>query len=302
MKIWKLASFVIVLLLPAIAVGPYAVDRSLKQQEAKVPVCKAAVLAVLKPPPKLSYRCTAKYGESDEKILRLPGRVRAIKVLTGRLESFTDSAWWQADVEDINACDLRKAPGILSDDEKQRFQGGDYQVTLFGDHQIRLMLARDPCYQTEWNGMNVFLLYHKQGRVFATDVLDGFYSRADNPLRMDLADLNGERVVEVSTWTGGLNPEGTNYYFVFDRKTNKAVPKNLFKSDHGLTNQITSAILLSEPESLDLPDNAGELKVIRDGKLAKDVSVYREDTDGKIDDNGRTLTRSILRWNGSFYQ
>jgi hypothetical protein len=36
--------------------------------------------------------------------------------------------------------------------------------------------------------------------------------------------------------------------------------------------------------------------------LAPSFSIYIDDANGKIDDNGRTLSRKILRWNGKMYR
>ena len=50
-------------------------------------------------------------------------------------------------------------------------------------------------------------------------------------------------------------------------------------------------------------DTAGApLKIVRGHILARSFSVYIDDSNGKIDDNGRTLSRKILRWNGATYK
>ena len=114
--------------------------------------------------------------------------------------------------------------------------------------------------------------------------------------------MNGRQIIEISTGTGGLHPSVTNYYFVINPKTNKAVPKKLFKGDKGLTNEVTSDLLMSEPENLDLPKDAGELNIIRGHKLAPEFSIYAEDDAGKIESPRGKMTRTILKWNGRFYQ
>jgi hypothetical protein len=275
---------------------------SFAQTKRQIPACKKAVFTALKPLPKLSYRCVDEANDSDEKILKRPDRIRAIKALTLRLESFTSPAWWQADVDDLNLCYLHQKPGAFNEEEQQKFKSGDYKIALIGDRSLRLVLLDDPCYQTGYNGSNAFLLYRKAGRIFVTQVLDGYFSRADNSVGLDFANLNAEQIIEVSTSTGGLHPEVTNYYFVIDRKTNKAVPKNLFKGDKGPSNEITSAMLMSEPADVNLPKDAGALNVIIDHKLAPSFSIYEENDAGDIDDNGRKLTRTVLKWNGRSYQ
>ena len=289
--------------IPAIALLLAIVTYGSVAQEKKQPlVCKRAALAALKPLPKLTYRCGNAANDYDEKILKLPQRKIAINALSRRLETFTYVDWWESDIVDLNVCDLRRKPGTLTDDENQRFTGGDYPINLLGNDRIRLVLVADPCYQTGYGGTNGFLLFREAGRVFVTEVLDGFYSRADNPMQLDFATQNAEQIIEVSTFTGGLNPEVTNYYFVIDQKTKRTLPKNLFQGDKRLTNQITSAMLMSEPEALELPPVAGQLNIIRGHKLAPEFSIYADDSEGKIDDNGRKLTRTVLHWNGRFYK
>ena len=60
-------------------------------------------------------------------------------------------------------------------------------------------------------------------------------------------------------------------------------------------------MLLSEPQELNLPADATELNIIRNGKLAPRFSGYEEDPRGPIDANGRRLRRVVYRWNGRFY-
>jgi hypothetical protein len=288
-----------VLLLATIAttmIGSFA------QQKKKLPVCQAAVLAAFLPLPELKYQCNAELSDYDEKVLKQPNRIRAIKNLERRLESFASPAWWQASVDDLTLCELHRKPGVLSPEEREKLRIGDYIFDLFGDHSLRLVLLKDPCYQTGYFGSNAFLLYRKGGRVFVTQVLDGYYSRADNPVGLSFAYLHGQQIVEVSTGTGGLHASLTNYYFAIDPATNKAEPKKLFKGEKGLTNEISSGLLMSEPKDLDLPKEARELNVIRGHKLAPAFSIYAEDTEGKIETPSGKMTRTILKWNGRFYQ
>ena len=263
-------------------------------QRSKPLVCKKATLATLKPMPELSYQCDEQLNAWDEKILKLPARVAAIKSLVSELSSFSEPAWWAADVVDLGVCDFAGKTGTLTRDQRRSFVDGEYLFWLFGNDHIRIVLIPDPCYQTEYGGANGFLLYRNGGRVFVTQVLDGFFSRADNPVNVSFANFNGEEIIEVATWSGGLNPSLTNYYFTIDRKTNHAVPKNLFKGDHGPTNEISSAMLFNE--------TSAPLKIVRGHTLAPSFNIYIDDANGKIDDNGRTLSRKILRWNGKIYE
>jgi hypothetical protein len=260
-------------------------------------VCKRSALTALKPKPELSYPCDDQLSDYDKKTLKLPARLAAIKTLMSQLSTFFDSAWWATDIVDLGVCDYTQKPGRLTPGERHAFLGDEYIFWLFGNDHIRLALIPDPCYQTEYGGSNAFVLYRSARRIFVTQVLDGYFSRADNSVNLALAKLNAQEIVEVSTGSGGLNPSLTNYYFVIDPKTNEAVPKKLFKGDQGPTNQISSAMLFNETRAAATP-----LKVIQGQSLARSFIIYVEDANGKIDDNGRTLSRKVLRWNGTVYR
>lgn len=290
---------VLVLLLTSIST---ASSDSFAQEKAKTKVCKPAVLAASKPLPKLRYQCNADLSDYDQKVLKAPNRIVAIKVLERRLETFTSPAWWQATVDDLSLCELRRKPGVLSAAEEEKLKSGDYIFDLFGNHSLRLVLLKDPCYQMEYFGSNAFLLYRNAGKVFVTQVLDGFFSRADNPVGLEFADLKGQQIIEVATGSGGMHPSVTNYYFVIDPATNRAVPKKLFQGDKGPTNEISSDLLMGAPEDLELPKDAVELGIIREHKMAPAFSIYAEDSEGKIDAPGGKMTRTILKWNGHIYQ
>lgn len=284
-------------LLLGVIIGFLASSYSFGQRPKPALVCKKSALAALKPMPELSYPCDGQPNEWDEKALKLPARVAAIKALSSRLSSFSDAAWWAADTQDLSVCDLSHAPGALTTDQRQTFVDGDYLFWLFGNDHIRLVLIPDPCYQTEYGGSSAFLLYRNGGRVFVTQVLDGYFSRADNSVNIAFAKLYAQEIIEISTGTGGLNPSLTNYYFVIDPRANLAVPKKLFNGDHGLANQVSSAMLFG-----DMPAASAPLAILRGHSLAKSFSIYLDDSNGKIDDNGRTLSRKILRWNGKVYR
>ena len=272
---------------------------SFAQKPKPVTACKPATFAAFRPLPKLTYDCPAGLNESDDKILKLPERLAAIRDLEKELEGFTNPAWWQAGVDDLNACEVHKGGGDLSDEEKEGWRRGDYSFSLLGNHDVRLVLTTDSCYQTGFNGSDAFLLYHKNGKVVVSQVLNGYYSRVDNSVGIDFAKLNGQQLVEVSTGNS-LPPSFVYYYFVIDPKTNKAIPRNIFKDGNKLTNEIYSAMLLSEPGP-DLPTSTAELKIFSGNRLAPTFSAYLEDERGKIDDNGRKLRRIVYRWNGRFY-
>jgi hypothetical protein len=293
-------------------------------------VCKKPVLTVLKPVPQLSYQCDGELNDWDEKILKLPARVEAIKKLTVELATFSDPAWWAADVVDLGVCDYAQKVGPLTTTQRHDFLGGEYLFWLFGNERMRLVLVPDPCYQTQYGGSNAFLLYRvgdarrlagtsdragvrdpapavrdrsgvraavaaARDRIVVTQVLDGYFSRADNSVGLASAKLGAEDIIEISTGSGGLNPTLTNYYFTIDPYSKRATPKNLFLGEHGPTNEITSAMLL---------ESAGPepLKILRANTLAPTFIIYTDAENGKIRDSGRTLTRQTLRWTGKLYR
>ena len=294
----KIAPIWILVLFVAVSIS-FVSANSFAQKKKTIPVCKQGALASLKPLLELKYQCRESVNDPDEAILKWPERIEAIEDYTKQLESFNDAAWWQTDVDDLNACDFRTKAGAFTDEEREKFQE-DYQVKLLGNHQIRLVIAPDPCYQTEFNGSSFFVLVRNGGKVSVTNVVDGFFSRIDNSIRLAFANLNGQQIIEISTGNN-MTPSTTNYYFAIDQKSNKAAPKNLFKNGKTLTNQMWSAMLFSELSDRGLPKSAEEMKVIRGARLAMTFSVYKDDVDGKIDDNGRRLRRIIYRWKGRFY-
>jgi hypothetical protein len=95
-------------------------------QRSKPLVCKNATLAALKPRPELNYQCDEQLNAWDEKVLKLTARVTAIKSLVSELSSFTEPAWWAADVVDLSVCDFTDKPGTLTRDQRRSFLDGEY--------------------------------------------------------------------------------------------------------------------------------------------------------------------------------
>jgi len=192
------------------------------QKEKPIPACRQTTFAAIKPVPKLEYDCPEDLIDSDDKVLRLPGRLAAIRNVVTQLEAFTDPGWWQADVDEVNACQVHGRVGQLTDEEKQEWKQRGYNFDFYGNHQMRLALVTDPCYQNGYNGSILFLLYRKDGKVFASQLLNGYYSRVDNSVGIDFATLNGQQLIELST-ANSMPPTLINFYFVIDRKTNKTM-------------------------------------------------------------------------------
>jgi len=276
------------------------VSNNLAQWQKPVPPCTQKTFAAFKQLPKFEYHCPEGATDYDEAILKLPGRLAAIRDLEKSLETFTNTAWWQANVTDLNACKIHGTAGELTEDEKHNWKSGDYSFDLLGNHQMRLAVAADPCYQTGYGGSSIFLLYYKNGRVFVSKVIDGYYSRVDNSVGLNFANLNGRQIVEVTT-ANSMPPSLMSYFFEIDPATNKAAAGNLFKQGTQLTNRIYSDMLMGEPSDEGLPRDAAELNIIRNHLLAPSFSAYEENERGKFDANGRKLQRIIYRWNGRFY-
>jgi len=258
-------------------------------------VCSQAAFAAYKPLPALEYECSE--AGDEETLLKQPERLAAIRLLEGVLGTFDRPAWWNADAQELNYCEIHGRTGALTKEEKEKLNDGEYDLKVFGNHQMRLIMLRDPCLSTQYSGANGFLVYRRPGKVFVTQVLNDYASRVANSVDIDFATVNGEQLIEIST-ANSFPPSVMAYYFVIDPKTNRAVPKKIFKEDGKLTNEIYSDMLMGEPKDFGLPKDATELNIIRNGRLSPAFSAYEQDEHGKID--GR-LRRVVYRWNGRFY-
>jgi hypothetical protein len=281
-----------------------ALSPAVNQAQEKVPFaaqCTAKALAASRPLPQLVYECPADVTDFDESILKLPARISGLKKLTAELASFTNAAWWQTSISDLNFCEIHGNTGELTPEEKEKFlMGGDFAHRLYGDNRFRLVIVFDPCYQTGFNGSNLFLLYRPQEKVFVTQLIDGYFSRIENSVDMNVGWLGIQPIIEISA-ANTMPPTFVNYYFTIDPKTNKAIPKNLFKEERKFTNEIHSAMLFDEPAALGLPRDAEVLQLVRNKSLVTSFSTFAEDEHGKIERDGRKLRRNVYRWNGHFY-
>jgi hypothetical protein len=258
--------------------------------------CSQAAFAAYKALPQLEYECPEE-GYADAALMKLPARLAAIRLVEKALGTFDRAAWWNADADELNYCEIHGRAGRLTTEEKQKLTDGDYDLKVFGNRQMRLIMLRDPCYATEYSGANGFLLYRSGGKVFVSQVLDGYASRVANSAGIDFATANGEQLIEIST-ANSFPPSLVSYYFAIDPKTHHAVAKKIFKEDNKLTNEIYSDMLMGDPKDFGLPKDATELNIIRNGRLAPTFSAYEQDEHGRIDNR---LTRVIYRWNGKFY-
>ena len=270
------------------------------QDEKPRAVCKAAALRAVQTIPKLVYRCRPGMDDSDEAILKWPERQRALNTLSMKLKALTQPAWWDSDVEDLNSCTFRKRAGTFTKPEDEQYRT-NYVMNLVGNSNARLVIVSDPCYQTGYAGSVLFLIARAGATNVVTKALDGYFSRVDNSVSFDWADVPGEQIIEVGTGNS-MPPSQKKLYFSVDTKTHRVQPKNLFKDGGQFSNKVYSDMLLSDPGDVGLPDDAGELIVIRDHKLVPAFSSYSEDAEGNIESAGRRFKRSIHRWNGRYFE
>ena len=203
-------------------------SRGVSLQKKKPTVsCKNAAFAALKPLPRLSYSCPADVtDESDDRILKNPARLEALKSVMKELESFDNAAWWSSSVNDLNACYLSGKPGPLNQEQQDQLKSFEFQPQLLGDNQIRLVLVSDPCYQTAYGGATVFILHRTAQRVYVTQVLDGYYSRLGRSVFLRAFSANGRQSIQITTVNiSGMQPENSYHYFDIDKRTHKAVPR-----------------------------------------------------------------------------
>src|SRR5205814_10255560 len=116
-----------------------------------------------------------------------------------QLGGLRNPVWWRAGVDELNACSVHKEMGVLTGEEKDKWRDGGYSFDLIGNHEMRLVMITDPCYQTGYSGSNLYLLYHKEGKVFVSQLLNGYFSRVDNSFGIFFAKLNGEQLIELAT-------------------------------------------------------------------------------------------------------
>jgi hypothetical protein len=248
--------------------------------------CTRAALQALKTFPELRYTCAGR----DEDSLKSPARKRALSRQMKQLEGFNSPAWWAAGVDELNVCAEFKKPHVLSSDEF-------YQMTLYGDSQTRLLITDDPCVKYSYGTLNVFVLQRAANRVVVTQVLNGYFSRADNAVSMKIADTGSQRILEINAGTGGLQPYVTSFLYTIDKRTNRALPKRLIKDGKAFTHEMNSFYALdvwANKFDFELPESWEEMSIIKNGRLADQFYVYHEGVEG--------LERTVFKWNGSYYE
>jgi hypothetical protein len=193
--------------------------------------CKKAAFAALKALPQLHYDCPSDVADDyDDRILKTPGRSEALKDLMKELEAFTNPSWWDSSVNDLNACYQTGKAGPLDQEQQEQFNGPEYQPPLLGNNRIRLFLASDPCYQTEYGGSNGFILYREGSKVYVTQVLNGHYSRLGKSVFLRLFSSKAGDSIKITTANiSAMQPDYSYHFFDIDRATHKAIPRKSTK-------------------------------------------------------------------------
>ena len=104
------------------------------QSQKLVPNCMQAPFDALKPFPKIEYDCPEGLNDFDDKILKLPQRLASIRGVIKEFETFTNPKWWEASVDELNACAIHKSVGALTAEEKESWLRGDNFFDLIGSH------------------------------------------------------------------------------------------------------------------------------------------------------------------------
>jgi hypothetical protein len=257
------------------------------QHKKELPLrCTKATLQLMKAIPKLNYSC----ADRDEDNLKNPERKQALRRQIKELEQFTSQAWWAANVTELNICAEFKKPYVLHDHEF-------YTAAIYGDSHTRLVITDDPCVKYSYGTLNVFVLQRTGNRVVVTQVLDSYFSRADNAISLQIADMGSQRILEINARTGGLQPYATSFLYAIDKRTNRAVPKKLIKDGKTFTNEMTSCDALGiwvGKFEIELPESWKETTIIKNGRLADKFYVYHKGID--------TLERAAFQWNGRYYE
>ena len=262
-----------------------------QEPEKKPPLrCTKEALAAFIPFPKLDYECRERQDDS----LKSPERRAALRAYLRELESlFNNADWWLVPVEDLNVCSVIHEARAMSDEERHNFN--EESIYLYGDKSTRLVVTVDLCIFYSYTTLNAFILQRGGDRVFATQVLDAYYTRLDAAVDMGIATQNSEKVILVETHTSdGTMPPSlytTCSVYAIDPRSHRAIQKKLFKEGRKLTNKFTWDNYLFEDEKLAKQWRAPE--IIRDGRLVPRFYVY---TLFK-----HRFVRTAYAWNGNYY-
>jgi len=259
--------------------------------------CTTQALAARKSIPRLSYRCSQDpHEDPDEEIEKSPRRRAALRAYLKKLELSAAANWWATSAGDLNACALTNEARALTERERREFS----HIEVYGDRSTRLLMVGDPCVRSSYFTRNAYILHRVGGRVYATEVLDAFYTRLDPGVEMQLARQDGQTVVIVETNSEPMPTTlfSTYHVYAIDPHTHRAVPLKLFMHHGKLTHEFEFDEYLFDDEESMKQWHAPEL--VHNGRLSGRFYVYT-----RIDnqDQGReTFSRRAYVWNGRYYR
>jgi hypothetical protein len=285
----------ILLMASFVALIPFhRADSAAPRRQRKRPLrCTKAALDALKPIPEFAYECE----DHDEDSQKSPARRAALNDYRRELEeTFNDAEWWATPVADLNACSITKAARTLN-----RSESGDFafNIALYGEGSTRLVAVVDPCIKYSYQTLNAYVLQRAGGRVYATQVVDAFFTRFDAALDMSVAQLNGERllIIERTYYGGGaFSMTTTAAAYTINPRTQRAAPKKIFRAKGKLTNEFE----YDAPPFFDADQQMNEDKgwrspfFVRDGRLARQFYVYSPTGRGHF-------RHDAYVWNGRYY-
>jgi len=287
------ALYITMLAVSLAALLPWRGVGSVVPPPAKEPLhrCTKTALAALKPAPKLDYECT----DDEDDNSKSPERQAAMKDYLHELEAtFNDDGWWATSVDDLNACSIAKEVRPLTDSENHNFA---FNIYLYGDHTTRLFAVIDPCIKYSYGTLDAYVLERADGRVVATQVLDAFYTRYDASLFLEVAQLNGERLILVERFAHdgfATSLEVTAAAYTINRRTHGAVPKKIFKEAGKLTNEVAWEMPPFLENGRPLPDKGWRApELVRQGRLVPRFSIDYP--------TRRGLRHTAYVWNGKYY-
>lgn len=184
----------------------------------------------------------------------------------------------------------------MKDKEREEFADGVDSIDLFGDNRTRMVTVIDPCIRYSYQTFNGFILEDFDNRVFVTQVLDAFYSRADNAIDMRIAYSNGQRLIVIQTdtlepVTPPPYPYETYTVYKIDPNTHHAVPFNLFRIRGIPTNEIEWDVYVGSDDRLANRWKSPEID--RMGKFSKRFVTHTMP--------GTKLLTQTYTWNGRYY-
>jgi hypothetical protein len=254
--------------------------------------CTKAALAALKPAPALDYECTDDQDDNFKSVERQAAMKDYLRQLE---ETFNDDAWWATTVEDLNACAIAKEVRPLNESENRNYY---YSIYLYGDNTTRVLAVIDPCIKYSYATLDVYILQRAGHRVVATQILDAFYTRLDASLFMEVAQLNGERVIRVDRYAhdgGPTTTEVTTAAYTINPRTHRPVAKKIFKQGRKLTNEIVWEMPPFFYLGNTLPDEGWQSpEIVRHHRLASRFYIYYP--------TKRGVRRHAYVWTNTYYQ